>query len=76
MSEHETKNDFEWLLAKLALEEERGSIVPGGAVGGVVARARRAAGLAPSAAERARNNMRFLACALSAEDENKEEKAA
>jgi hypothetical protein len=33
--------DFEWLKKMIALEEERGEIVPGGAVGGVVARARR-----------------------------------
>ncbi|MFT3765848.1 MAG: hypothetical protein QM820_10055 [Minicystis sp.] len=79
MNEHDSDRDFEWLLKMLALEEERGSIVPGGAVGGGLARARhKAEGQArPSAAERARKNMRFLALALSSEDEsNKDEKAA
>jgi len=78
MNEHDTDRDFQWLLKMIALEEERGSIVPGGAVGGGAARARRKAQAMarPSTAERARKNMRFLAFALSAEAEDKDEKAA
>lgn len=78
MNEHDNDQDFQWLLKMLALEEERGSIVPGGAVGGATARTKlKAEGKArPSTAERVRKNMRFLALALSAEDEDKGEDAA
>jgi len=68
MNEQDSDRDFQWLLKMLALEEERGSIVPNGAVGGTVARAQRAApGRASlSAAERARKSVRFLARAVPA----------
>lgn len=60
------ESDFQWLLKMIALEEEQGSIVPGGAVGGVIARARRSAeGKAPpSTVMRARGRVRFLARAV------------
>jgi hypothetical protein len=37
------KTESEWLKAMAELEEQRGSIVPGGAQGGLAARARREA---------------------------------
>ncbi len=58
------EQDAEWLAAMVKLEEERGSIVPGGAQGGVIARTRRAkteaaaAAARPSAAARARARVR------------------
>lgn len=63
--------DHEWLLQQIELEAERGEIVPGGAVGGVVARRTKHGkrGAASSAALRARHAVRFLALAISTQDE-------
>ncbi len=68
MNDQERAQDFEWLLKMLALEEQRGEIVPGGAIGGNVARARRAAErkTSRSAAMLARSQVRFLARAVPA----------
>jgi len=58
------EQDAEWLATMIKLEDELGPIVPGGAQGGVVARARRANADAsapaarPSAATRARARVR------------------
>jgi hypothetical protein len=66
----EQEHEIEWLAAMGDLEDERGSIVPGGAQGGVVARARRAKAEAaapvahPSAAARARARVRSTFQAL------------
>lgn len=62
MNEEDRQKDFQRLQEIIALEEERGSLVPGGAVGGIVGRARRAA--ARSASERARDRVRFVAYAI------------
>lgn len=59
MTEEEREAERQWVLRMIALEEERGPIVSGGAVG-VGARARRAT----SVALRARGNVRFLAYAV------------
>lgn len=40
MNEQDRQKDFQLLLELIALEEERGSIIPGGASGGAVIRAR------------------------------------
>lgn len=66
MNQEELEVEKQWALKMLALEEELGPIVSGGAVGGVSARARRAAQgkAAPTAAMRARANVRFLARAV------------
>ena len=57
------EHEAEWIAAMVELEDERGSIVVGGAQGGVVARARRArtaaeAPVARPAAARARARVR------------------
>jgi hypothetical protein len=59
------EEEIEWIKAMVELEEQRGPIVPDGAVGGLVARARReqtaAAGgpqAMPLAATRARGRVR------------------
>jgi hypothetical protein len=46
------EQEAEWVAAMVELEEERGSIVPGDAQGGVVARARRARAAATAASPR------------------------
>lgn len=67
MSQEDREAQHAWALKMLALEEERGPIVPGGAVGGAVARARAAQSGAPnSVAIRARVRVRFLARAVAA----------
>jgi hypothetical protein len=67
MNEEDRQKDFQRLLEIIALEEERGSLVPGGAVGGIVGRARRQA--ARSASLRARMRVRSVAHAVSAPQE-------
>jgi hypothetical protein len=58
------EQEAQWIAAMVDLEDERGAIVPGGAQGGVVARARRARAAAsaavvrPSAVARARARVR------------------
>lgn len=70
MNQEDREAEHQWALKMVALEEERGPIVPGGAVGGSVGRTRRLAGKAtPSAAMRARGRVRFLARAVPAPDE-------
>lgn len=63
MNEKDRQKDHQWLLEKIALEEERGSIVPGGAVGGAGAPTPRSVQgkVSLSAAMRARRHVRFLA---------------
>ena len=69
MNLEEREAEHQWALKMLALEEELGEIPPGGASGGVGARARLAAqGKAmPSAAMRARRNVRFVVRAVRVE---------
>jgi len=70
MSQNDREAERQWARRMLKLEEERGPIVPGGAVGGTVARARAAKRRAlSSAACRARGNVRFLARAIEALEE-------
>ncbi len=64
MTEEEREAEYQWALRMAALEDEFGPIVPGGAVGGVGARARRAAEGKRSASMRARTNVRYLARAV------------
>lgn len=66
MSQEDREAEHEWVLKMIALEEERGSLVPGGAVGGTVGRARRAAErkAAHSVSQRARGRVRFVAHAI------------
>jgi hypothetical protein len=64
MTEQERKEDFEWLLKMLALEEQKGEIVPGGAVGGMSRQVRAAARAEVSVAMRARSRVRYLARAV------------
>ena len=68
MNEEDRQKDFQRLQEIIALEEERGSIVPGGAVGGTASQARRATKrrAARSATQRARGRVRFLAHAVPA----------
>ena len=66
---HQTpEEEAKWNAAMIKLEEERGDIVPGGAQGGVIAKARRTreGESAPrkSAAQRARRRVRFIAQAV------------
>jgi hypothetical protein len=72
MNQEEREAEHQWALKMVVLEEERGSIVPGGAVGGAVGRARRLAEgkTPPSAAMRARRRVRFLARAVAAPAEH------
>jgi hypothetical protein len=65
MNQEDRETERRWALKMIALEEELGPIVAGGAAGGAVARARRVAQgkAAPSAAMRARERVRFLAYA-------------
>lgn len=71
MNQEDRETEHEWALKMIALEEERGPIVPGGAVGGVAARTRRAAErkAAQSASKRARGRVRFVALAVPAPQE-------
>jgi hypothetical protein len=71
MNQEDREVEHQWVRRMIALEEELGPIVPGGAVGGAVARARRATQgkTAPSAAIRARERVRFLAHAVSTPQE-------
>lgn len=68
MSQENREAEHQWALKMVALEEERGSIVPGGAVGGVVARAAQVAKreAAHSASQRARGRVRSVAHAVPA----------
>ena len=74
---HNHEQEAEWIATMVELEDERGAIVPGGAQGGVAARARRAKADAagpvarPSAAVRARARVRSTFQAV-----EKSEKAA
>lgn len=66
MTEEDRQKDFQRLLEIIALEEERGAIVPGGAAGGVARRARPAQGKdAPSVSLSVRESVRFVAYAIS-----------
>jgi hypothetical protein len=71
MTQEEREAEHQWTRKMIALEEERGPIVPGGAVGGISARARRAAQgkAAASTAMRVRSDVRFLAYAVGALEE-------
>jgi hypothetical protein len=62
MTQEDREAEHQWVLKMLALEEEQGPFLPSGAGGGVGARARRKR----SAARRARENVRFVASAVSA----------
>lgn len=55
------KHSAAWIIEKVALEDELGPIVPGGAQGGVIARARRAAlgNQKRTAVQRARERVRY-----------------
>lgn len=66
MTQNDRDHEFAWLLKMLELENERGAIVPGGAVGGGGAtRAPEAArGAVVSAGMRARARIRYLARAV------------
>ena len=63
MDQEDREIEHQWVRRMIALEEERGPIVAGGAVGVAVARAQRTVQgkAAPSAAIRARERVRFLA---------------
>lgn len=69
------EQEAEWIAAMVELEEQRGSIVVGGAQGGVVARARRAKAAAgapvarPPAAARARARVRRSFQAIEKDDQ-------
>jgi hypothetical protein len=72
MNEQDRQKDFQLLLEVIALEEERGSIVPGGASGGAVVRARAIQGKdARSDALSSRKRVRFLAHATAASPKKK-----
>jgi|HubBroStandDraft_2_1064218.scaffolds.fasta_scaffold5124674_1 hypothetical protein len=60
MNQEEREVEHQWALRMVALEEELGPIVPGGAVGGLGPKTRKAR----SAANRARGSVRFLARAV------------
>jgi len=62
MNEEDRQKDFQRLQEIIALEEERGSLVPGGAVGGARRGAKRRT--ARSATQRARGRVRFFAHAI------------
>lgn len=68
MNQEDRESERQWALKMLALEEERGPIIPGGAVGGAGARARQAATgkASPSASIRARVRVRVFAHAAPA----------
>lgn len=67
MTEEDRQKDFQRLLEIIALEEERGAIVPGGAVGGAAGRARAAHRKdALSVLLSVRESIRFVAYAVAA----------
>jgi hypothetical protein len=64
MNQEEREAEIQWARRMVELEDERGSIVPGGAVGGPGSSARRPAEAKVSTAMRARIRVRLLARAV------------